>query len=454
MTAAPRRRYRFDATVQRFGGTLIGGSPLKLFRVTAAGERVLDQLAAGDPVAESALVRSLEDAGVVHPVVPVPERGPYTPDDVTIVVPCHRTASGDAIRIPAGAVAVDDASPVPVEGATVRLERNVGPGGARNAGLALVSTPLVAFVDTDVDLPDGWLAPLLPHFSDDRVALVAPRVRAPATGGRLGAYEHERSPLDLGAEPARVRAGSRVSYVPAAAIVCRTDALRAVGGFDETLRLGEDVDLVWRLDAAGHRCRYEPAVEVHHDPRPTWRAWARQRVGYGSSAAPLARRHPGALAPLRMSGWSITTWALAMIGRPASVVAGVAVGTGSAAALVRKLPDVPPAVAFRLAATGNLRAGGQLAEAVRRVWWPIALVASIRSRTARRVLVASLLAARRPLVAADDVAYSVGVWRGVIAERTVAPLVPEISSWPGRRTWRGQAEREAPAPARPDAAAR
>ena len=75
-------------------------------------------------------------------------------------------------------------------------------------------------------------------------------------------YDAEHSPLDLGPEPARVRAGTRVSYVPAAAIVCRVDAIREIGGFDEALRFGEDVDLVWRLDAAGWRCRYEPVATV------------------------------------------------------------------------------------------------------------------------------------------------------------------------------------------------
>ena len=74
-------------------------------------------------------------------------------------------------------------------------------------------------------------------------------------------------------EPARVAAGTRVSYVPAAALVVRTEALRAIGGFDETLRVGEDVDAVWRLIDAGYRCRYEPSVVVHHRPRSTLSAW-------------------------------------------------------------------------------------------------------------------------------------------------------------------------------------
>jgi len=50
------------------------------------------------------------------------------------------------------------------------------------------------------------------------------------------------------------------------------------------------------------------------------------------------------------------------------------------------------------------------------------------------VLVLAGIAARHPIALLDDVAYSVGVWRGMLAERTIAPLVPEISSWPGRRS--------------------
>ena len=430
-------RYRLDASVQRFGNVVVGGSPLKLFRLTDAGRAAVDRLAAGDDVRPSALVERLLDAGAIHPA---PAAGPFTSVDVTIVVP----TLGPPARVPVHegpVLVVDDGSQPPVEHADVRLDVNAGPGAARNAGLARVATPLVAFVDTDVDAPPGWLDALLPHFADAHVALVAPRVasaREAASGAgsdagpgalALARYEREHSPLDLGPAAARIRSGTRVSYVPAAAIVCRVAALQEAGGFDASLRVGEDVDLVWRLDAAGWRGRYEPASLVHHAPRRDWRAWWRQRVGYGTSAGALAVRHPGALAPLRMSGWSLAAWLLGVLGHP---IAGGAVGVGSAAALVPKLPDVPPRAAFRLAATGNARAGEQIASAVRRAWWPVLAVLALRSRGARRILVASALAVGHPVRLADDVAYSVGVWRGMWAARTAAPLVPEINSWPGR----------------------
>ena len=419
------RAYRFDDGVRRHGDVLIGGSPLKLFRLTASGSQVVDRIRSGEAVAESGLVSSLIDSGAIHPSVP--STGRFTQADVTIVTP----AFGPVDRHADDVVVVDDGSEPPIPHATVRLDRNRGPGAARNAGLVHVTTPLVAFVDADVHLPDGWLVPLLPHFDDDRVALVAPRVRSVAGTSALARYESGRSPLDLGPTPGRIRAGTRISYVPAAAVVCRADMIREIDGFDESLRFGEDVDLVWRLDEAGRWVRYEPASVVTHDPRPSWRTWFVQRVRYGSSAAPLSRRHRDALAPLRMSGWSIATWASGVLVHP---FVGATIGAGSAAALARKLHDVPPREAFVLAWRGNLAAGAQIAGAVRRVWWPIVALAALRSPRARRALLLAAIAAWHPVRIVDDVAYSIGVWHGVVRERTAAPLVPEISSWPGRRS--------------------
>jgi hypothetical protein len=226
-------------------------------------------------------------------------------------------------------------------------------------------------------------------------------------------------------------------------MVCRVYVLRELGGFDDTMRIGEDVDLVWRLVEGGHRCRYESESVVHHRARSTFAALLRQRFGYGRSAAALATRHEGALAPARMSGWSLVVWALMAARRPALAVA-VAAGTG--VALQRTLRQLPRAEIARLVGFGHLAAGRQLAEATRRVWWPLAVPALFWRRTRCWVLVAfvapALVDAVRtrsaqpvldlPLHTADEAAYGAGVWWGVVSERTVAPLLPEITSWPTR----------------------
>lgn len=462
-------RYTLDSSVRRVGGgrVLIGGSPLILLRLTAAGAELIDRIGRGEPASSGAktvsLLDRLLDGGVVHPQ---PATG-ASPGDVTVVVPAFRASPHELRTIveacadTAGVIIVDDVSPLPIQpvaGATViRREVNGGPGAARMTGLEQVpgATTLVAFVDTDVVLTDGWLDPLLAHFADPRVAVVAPRVVSvgdPTSTSRLVRYDLAKSPLDLGPAPARVRAGSRVSYVPAAAILCRRAALEQVGGFDPTLRFGEDVDLVWRLDEAGWRVRYEPGSVVHHQPRPALGTWMRQRFSYGSSAAALAERHPGALAPVRVSGWSAASWAAVVGGWP---VVGGALAATTTALLARKLRDVPDGarLALRLAGLGHLYAGRSLASGITREWWPLAAAAAIASKRARRaallaVVVPALLDWRgdRPsldpvtytaLRLLDDVSYGTGVITGAARARSLGALRPDFRSWPksgARRT--------------------
>jgi len=442
-------RYCLDSSTRMVGdGTsVLGGSPLRLFRLTDAGRTMFDRMSAGDSVPSTRLTERLLDAGAIHPLARPADVHRFAACDVTVVVPTHDDRPdrlSDLLRHctdTAAVVFVDDGSASPISGVrgatVVRLRHNGGPGAARNAGRRGAATPLVAFVDSDVELHDGWLAGLLGHFDDDTVGLVAPRVASgPAAAGAdpgVARYEERHSPLDLGTAPARIAAGTRVSYVPAAAIVVRVAALDAIGGFDHTLRCGEDVDAVWRLTEAGWRCRYEPGVVVEHQPRRSWRALSVQRAAYGESAAALAVSHGNAVAPVRMSPWTLGVWLLAAAGHVASAIGLAAV---TSVALVAKLPGVPANESIRIAGHGHLAAGRLLATAVRRTWLPIVGVGAIGSRHARRVAVAALLPALLdggPPRLLDDVAYGVGVWKGVLAKRRLDPLLPALAHWPPRR---------------------
>ncbi len=193
----------------------------------------------------------------------------------------------------------------------------------------------------------------------------------------LASYECGHSPLDLGPSAAAVVPLGRVSYVPAAVLVARVEVLASLGGFDEEMRVGEDVDLVWRAVEAGHLVRYEPASEVTHKPRPDWHSWAAQRFDYGLSAAALDRRHRGAVAPVVCSASSTAAWALVGLGHP---VVGASVGVGSTMVLTRRLEGVPPSAAMQIALRGHLGAGRQLARAGIRPWWPVLVAGSLVSR--------------------------------------------------------------------------
>ncbi|MBE9375516.1 mycofactocin biosynthesis glycosyltransferase MftF [Saccharopolyspora sp. HNM0983] len=437
-------RLVLDGSVRRTAGgrVLLGGSPLRLLRLKTGGAHLLDRWIRGEPVgtggSRQGLARQLLTAGLVHPEPPA---GVFGPADVTLVTPVRNNATGLARLLAATGelterIVVDDGSDVPVRRAVLRHERPAGPAAARDAGWQRASTDLVAFLDADVTPEPGWLQEVLPQFADPTVAAVAPRVRSVPADTAVARYEAERSSLDLGPCPAIVRPMSRVSYVPSAALVVRRTALREVGGFDQRLRFGEDVDLVWRCIEAGHTVRYAPNSVVWHQPRPTLRSWLRQRFDYGTSAAPLSTRHPGLLSPAKMSPHSAAAWALLAAGRHRSALAVAAV---SAAMLARNLRGrgLPVAGSLRLAGLGHAGAGRLLAEATRRAWWPLALAAAAVSRRARRVVLAALLpclveAAGRGhrwlvLRVLDDLAYGAGVWAGCARERTAAPLRPEFT---------------------------
>ena len=242
--------------------------------------------------------------------------------------------------------------------------------------------------------------------------------------------------------PARVRAGTRVGYVPAAVLLCEVAALRAVNGFDESMRTGEDVDLVWRLDAAGHRCRYEPSIEVRHTRRSSMIDTLRQRMGYGESTVPLHRHHGPAVAPARGSVTSVSAWVALALGYP---IIAMVTALSTAAMLCKKLRFVPDATreALRLTAVTHLNVGRNLASAITRVWWPIALVIALVSKRARLVLCAAAVVPslaewweKRPrldpvrytlLRTVDDAAYGAGVWRAALRNRDAGAIVPVIT---------------------------
>jgi mycofactocin system glycosyltransferase len=383
-----------------------------------------------------------------------PSPGPV--QDVTTVIPALDRVDGLLSLLNTGigstVIVVDDGSrePAPIAraaarfGATlVRHEVNRGPAAARNTGARTASSGLVAFVDSDCVVESDWVGRLVGHFDDPGVAAVAPRV-APMTGagGALARFEQARSALDMGRRPELVRHGSRLGFVPSAALVVRRQAL-GPQGFDEDLRLGEDVDLVWRLDDAGWQVRYDPRVIVRHRSRERLGAWARRSFEYGTSAADLEARHAGHLAPARLSAWNLATLALVARGHPLS---GLAVAAVSAVLLARHLRGISgaPTIACETVARGVLADAAQVGRLLRREWWPVgvlALAAAPRSGVARAIVacmavpVALDYGRERPrldplryalLQWIDDAAYGSGVIASSVRSRSWAPLLPRV----------------------------
>lgn len=461
----PGWRLRLAAGVRviRDGEVLLGGSPLRALTLSARGTSLLRGWLAGQPVgygeAEGRFARRLLDAGLADP---------DPPDDaatqreragtLTIVVPVY--ADPERLRACLAPLAgewpvivVDDGSPDPDAIAAVadefgaryaRHPANRGPSAARNTGLGLAATSLVAFLDADCVPPTGFPGRLLDHLDDPALALAAPRiVSSPGQAGRIAAYERCHSALDMGARPSLVRPYSHAWYVPSAAMVARRAALGA--GFDEALSLGEDVDLVWRLHDAGWQVRYQPEVTVAHEDRVRAVAWYRRRVAYNESVAPLLRRHPARLPVLFLSPIAAAAWGAALAGSPAPV----AILTVVRAARLRRMLTgrVPDAGlwAARAAADVTVREARDLGRAFAGPWAPFAFAALGVARGRRRrglaltlatllttMLVRDWLADRPPLDPlnyaalrlADESSRGAGIWLGCLRARDFRGLMP------------------------------
>jgi glycosyltransferase involved in cell wall biosynthesis len=181
---------------------------------------------------------------------------------VTVVIPVFNRA--EAVRAAIGSVlsqtcqafeinVVDDGSTdhtaavvAALEDPRIRLirhEKNRGGSAARNSGIQAGSAPFVAFLDSD----DEWLPTKLERQLEvfarggDRLALVyTGTVRRFSDGTRARHVPRRRADLPRALLTENVIGETSVAMV-------RRSALETIGGFDESLPWGQDLDLWLRI---------------------------------------------------------------------------------------------------------------------------------------------------------------------------------------------------------------
>ncbi len=135
---------------------------------------------------------------------------------------------------------------------------------ARNLGLAAARGQYLLLTDADCVAEPDWIEKMTARLAAGSVA---------AVGGAIGKYEPMTWTQRYGIT---VVDGQRaVSYLPAldlpyvaganAGFV--TENLREVGGFDEELRSGNDVDICYKLGLRGYRVSLAPDAVVRHEDR-------------------------------------------------------------------------------------------------------------------------------------------------------------------------------------------
>jgi teichuronic acid biosynthesis glycosyltransferase TuaG len=232
--------------------------------------------------------------------------------DVSVIMPAYRAGAtiGRALASiaaqtlkPREVVIVDDGSPDDTVAAARRMEDrmeginlliltqpNAGPGAARNKALRHARSEWVAFLDAD----DEWLPAKIE------------RSFAHLAGGAYDLVAHDgweiengvSTPLDCSTRyPQR---GDpfvelyRRGFIDTCSVVCRRDQVFAVGGFDESLPVGQDFDLFLALLAPRERSFLvfpERLVRYHITPGSvTSNRWRRL-----TCQMRIVRRHRAAL---------------------------------------------------------------------------------------------------------------------------------------------------------------
>jgi len=218
-------------------------------------------------------------APLVSVVVAARDYGKYLPAAIRSLT-AQSFQNWDCVIVDDGSV--DDtetvAADLVVHDPRVRYVRQPARGvsTARNTGLRVSRGPLVQFLDADDRLAEGKLDSQVRKLTDDPSIDVIYGSERPIRQDDTP----EGLPLLLGPRPsgagdeviAAILAGNPMVM---SAPLFRRSALDRVGGFDETVALNEDWDLVLRLALSGAR--------FHFDPSDSSLSFVRMHTGSASS---------------------------------------------------------------------------------------------------------------------------------------------------------------------------
>jgi glycosyltransferase involved in cell wall biosynthesis len=170
----------------------------------------------------------------------------------------------------------------------VRLIRhpvNRGLAAARNAAMRAARNELVASVDADVVADPKWIATLLPHLADPKVAGAGGFLLEGVQVTLADRWRRARMAQQWGPSPVR-----NPDLLYGCNTVYRRSAVLEGGGYNESLRsCGDDTDIALQIRARGWDLVYDPAARATHLRRDNlksildmyWRWWK-----FGNQAYP------------------------------------------------------------------------------------------------------------------------------------------------------------------------
>ncbi len=161
----------------------------------------------------------------------------------------------------------------------IKLGKNYGFAEGYNRAIAACSHDNLVLLNSDIEVTDNWLPPLLASFEDSTIAAVMPKILsqtnrdqfeyAGASGGFIDRFGY---PFCRGRifDSVEKDSGQYDSPIPVfwttgACMLIRREVFEEAGGFDPDFFVHmEEIDLCWRLQRLGYTLLVNPASSVYH----------------------------------------------------------------------------------------------------------------------------------------------------------------------------------------------
>jgi GT2 family glycosyltransferase len=158
------------------------------------------------------------------------------------------------------------------------------PGIARNLGARSAKGDYLLFLDDDCEPARDWIEQNVRALAASDVGAVGGQI-----AGKSKAFFARC--VDFGRFGFSQSNKAAITWVCSASLGVKRVAFEAVQGFNEELRSEEDIDFCFRLELAGYKTVYQPAIKVLHDHRrTTFAALMRYSYFYGRVSGLYVKR--------------------------------------------------------------------------------------------------------------------------------------------------------------------
>ena len=181
------------------------------------------------------------------------------------------------------------------------LKDNSGPGQSRNYGVERAQGEYVIILDSDVVLPEGFMAAVEKDFSIFNSQFSIPCVAWGGPDAAHPSFTPVQKAISYSMTSFFTTGGIRGGkakldkfYPRSFNMGIRRDVYQQLGGFSK-MRFGEDIDFSYRIVEAGYMPRLFPDAWVWHKRRTDFRKFFRQVYNSGIARINLEKRHPGTM---------------------------------------------------------------------------------------------------------------------------------------------------------------